>query len=59
MPSLYVDRPFSKTIRDVAERIERKNDDKECVSDREALFTMLSDDAQRQVERKRDKLGGR
>lgn len=57
MPSLYVDRPFSKAIRDRADRIKRKNEDKECVSDREALYTMLTDEAKREVERKRDKLG--
>lgn len=57
VPSIYIDRPFSDAVRERCEEIARKSDDIEnaqAVSDRDALYSMLSDEAQRRVDKNRE-----
>lgn len=54
MPTFYVDRPFSEVVHEQRKDMQRERDDDVYVSDQEALFTLLSDGAQEQVERRRD-----
>lgn len=55
MPNIYLDRPLMDVVRDEAERMERKADGDVYVSEKEALYRLLDEDAQRRVDKERDR----
>lgn len=59
MPTIYVDRPFRKVVTEQKQRMERKlrdgPDDDVYVQEREALEQLLSDEAMKRIERKRER----
>lgn len=58
MPTVYVDRPFRDLIREEQSRIERElrdgPNDEVRVSEVDGLENLLSEEAKRRLERKRD-----